>query len=104
MKKVIILALCVSVAFVSCCKEKLPECTSGTLVLVNASDKPGKFSIGGNMGTIEASSYEKFEINASQDIHVKVEQEGGFLQGPTVKDWNIRIEGCQDTVLIFTNK
>lgn len=103
MKKVIILALCVSVAFASCCKEKLPECTSGKLVLVNASDKSGKFSVGGNMGTIEASSYKEFELNANQDINVKMEQEGGLFQGTTVKDWNIRIEGCRDTVLIFTN-
>jgi hypothetical protein len=102
MKKVIILALYISVGFVSCCKEQ-PECTSGKLVLVNASDKFVKFSIGGNMGTIEASSHNEFELNADQDIHVKVEQEGGFLQGTTVKDWNIRIEGCKDTVLIFTN-
>ena len=103
MKQVIILSLCVSLALVSCCREELPECTSGTLVLVNGSDKPGKFSIGGNMGTIEGKSYQKFELNANQDIHIKVEQDGGFLQGPAVKDWNIRIEGCQDTVLIFTN-
>lgn len=104
MKKVIILALCFSVAFVSCCKEELPECTSGKLLLVNGSDKSVKFSVGGNMGTIEAVSYKKFELNADQNIYVKVEQEGGFLQSTTVKDWNIRVEGCLDTVLIFTNK
>jgi hypothetical protein len=56
------------------------------------------------MGTIEAGSYKKFELNADQDIYVKVEQEGGFLQSTNVKDWNIRIEGCLDTVLIYTNK
>ena len=101
MKQVIILSLCVSLALVSCCREELPECTSGTLRLVNGSDKPITFSVGGKMGTIEGKSYKKFELNADQDIHIKVEQDGGFLQGPTVKDWNLRIAGCQDTLLIF---